>query len=400
MRLVLLLLSLCCLASCITELLKEETPLDRSFFPTGLSQSPDGQYLFVPSSNFSLRFNHGAMLSIDLAKVDSDLAQGQTELDASIIKSAIKMPSFSTQPLMLNGDSLLVCLRAQSKLISIPFMNGDLFSRAQEIALAFPPYYLESYLKKDGGTVVFAAGLDSDSISIIDAPSLNIRESVSLGSLVVEESATGKKKNSGKLRIRGIKISSQPAPLPPLLFVGCEFFPADSLHAINARSSRLVWMPIKEDGSLDLSQMKQVEFLKKPMGREIHGFDFWTADQEVFVLLHRPDSLVRFNFKDEVLMGVNATCEYPIDIKVSDKLVYVACFAEAVTAYDRFSLAEQHLNRHFGRGPIKLLFDNRPNIDRLYVSYFGDSSIGIFTPQLEPIGRLFKALPENMDGVI
>lgn len=410
LRLIFSLLLMSILTACPDDSAAGNIPLDRTFFPTGMAQN--GNFLALSSSNFSLRYQQGALLSIDLLKVDAALAAEGRELGESVVSSSIHIPSFSAYPLVVNEKFLVFAARSEAKLLQVPFLGGDLGASTVDIPLDFAPYYIESFVRPaDGHTIIFTAGLDSEKIVVIDLDEARIINSHSLSALVKPEKAPIRpSKKTQKVAVRGLKIAASPLPLlnrPPLLFIGCDHFDEEEVRFIDAKSARLLWIPVDDNlmsGAINLAIVKQIDFAKKHIGREIHGFAFSPDQQEIYLLFHSQDSLVRINFNnhpdksDEVFLGVTGTCHYPIDITVSEDLVYVACFTEAVTAYDRRTLAEKYVNRDFGRGPVKLLFDNRAGISRLYVSYFLDGTIGILDPELTPIGRIFKAIPENMDG--
>lgn len=414
MRLVVTLLLVLPLTSCLQDLTRDEAPRDRVFFPSGLAQS--GEFLVLSSTNAALRYESGAMVALDLQKIDAGLSTPSSEtvkFGKEAIASIIGAPSFGTQPLIVDSNTLLATGRAESKLFSMPFTQGLLSGTSADIDIGFAPYFMQIFHRPNLSSVVFVAGLTSDKILVIDPQSMKIVNTIELSGLVTQEDGKGRpKKNPAQITVSGLKILLSPpppaAPREPMLFIGCSLYDHREVRFIEAKSAQLLWVPINEaliSGTVDNNTVSSFSFDKnKHMGKEIHGFSISPDLNELYVVLHRPDSLARIDFTKykqpnvPILTGVVPTCHYPMDVAVSSTLVYVACFTEAIAAYDRLSLDQLHVNRDLGRGPTSLLLDSRPGKTRLYVSYYLDSTIGIFSDDLVPLGSIFEPIPENQDG--
>lgn len=414
-----IILSFC---GCHEDFQRDEIPLNAPYFPGGLAQS--GSFMAINSTNGPLKYKQGAILSIDL------------NAPSTSIKSALTIPDFSTNPLVF-GPYLILASQVRSELLRIPYQGGLLSPASITLSLDFAPYYLAPFKHPQSGKeYIFVAGLSSDSVSIVDLESFTVLSSFSTSPLVsLDKKFRRNKLEPPKFAVRGIKAAKTSTGMH--LFVACEHFSFDEVTFMSPKSAHLLWMKITDDllaGQVDTANLRQIDlsgrYVKPPtqtpttpsasdpkvppnllqltnkryFGSQVHGFDISPDKDEIYVLLHGPDSLLKVDFSqnsnniDDLVVGVTASCRYPIDIIASKDLVYVACFSEAVTAYDSATLNEKYVNRFGGRGPVKLMLDERHDKNRLYVAYYSDSSVGVFDLNLNWIGRLFEQLPEYENG--
>jgi len=87
-------------AGCFTAGQGTQPPLDSFYFPTGLTVSPDGQYLYAINSDFDLQWNGGTLQSYDLAGI----RQNATALVQANASHAQKAPSFGKYKVPFNPN--------------------------------------------------------------------------------------------------------------------------------------------------------------------------------------------------------------------------------------------------------------------------------------------------------
>src|SRR5271165_552590 len=87
-------------AGCFTAGQGTQPPLNSFYFPTGLTVSPDGKYLYAINSDFDLQWNGGTLQSYDLAGIRQNAAT-LVQANASHAKTA---PSFGKYKVPFNPN--------------------------------------------------------------------------------------------------------------------------------------------------------------------------------------------------------------------------------------------------------------------------------------------------------
>ncbi len=397
----------------------EIAPKDKPYFARAAVQHNDS--LIVVSGNDDLRYNSGSILSLDLKLIDNKLQNFQDKnLDlkkrvikgSEVVKSFKNLDSFGGQPTFFpNTDTLLIATRSENKITQFELKNQQLKPGMSLLSAFRDPYYVQTF-EHEGQKMALIASRTSPQLQIVKLANGKINftsNKISLANLDLHKSnikdSCNKNKDASKkiLAIRGIKIVT-PASAnseDPILFILLDVFGSKETKYVKSEKALIIWLTLDSEvlnGKLKKENIKKFDFTKEGLGTHCKDLSLAPNSSMMYVVLHKPDSIVGIDYKTfdtgqqrRVISGVS-TCEEPKTILADQDSVFVTCFNDsAVVAYDRFSLEETHINRFFGRGPFLLSADSRDSAtNRLYVTYFESSSVGLFTKTLVPLGQIFS----------
>lgn len=421
------------LASCTPK--DDAPPRDRPVFPTGLAVVPGGAHLLVVSSNFDLTFRQGAVLAVDLDRVDEALADGDgTPIVADAFTSSVEVPSFGDRPVVTSGgERAFLATRAENLVVELGVDDGALSCEVAEpregevpgcgrapgalLVRGNDPFHLaivNEARDADGALVRvdgLTAALTSPDVQFwsADLGRNDERRFAETGLLRVSEEFTG---------LRGLALVPRTGR-GPMVFAAAERR-RDSF--LGRGTSLVAFEPRRGAPVATLDLTEATGALAAREIAVVPSLDPAVPPSALLLLMRSPDSLVRVDLDEQPdgrvfarVGGVQPTCDDPSKITVvrldpdedveGDEVVraLVTCFGDdALLAIDPDTLVVTHADRFFGRGPYDVVHDAARQ--RAYVSFFSEGTIGVFdlvadgAPALVRRGKVGEPLPPPETG--
>ncbi len=422
---------LICFLGCPMPLLGDFPPKDKAYFPSHLLQN-ENQF-FVFSYNQDLRYAGGSILTLDLDKNNS-------------VSSFVPIPSFADAPVFIENKSQILFLNRSTNQLSRLKIGSEDVKAIADLPWQ-DPYYL-SIISESVTEVTGLIGYLSDRVNIEKLADVHGSHLENYGELqffsTINKGASksyllqdiaplpaptadtkeeyDRKQSVTHRRIShigGLRILEKDSQ--KFVFVGTDALPASAGFAAVNRQARLVWFAADNiEFDINKESVGEINLTSIMKAEKIAGFDI-SENNSVFVITEDPSLLVRVDLQKST-NGFTATykkqaplCEKPNDIRIApnQKTLLVTCAQNnEVLAFNASDLElvgrDSDSGVPYGLGPVRILFDERDKnkpIQRAYVSYALDGTIGVFEvdnssngQRLKAVGRIFAPAPFNHPG--
>lgn len=424
------------LLACNPDQFQKEIPNDRPYYPSALLQ--DNRTLYVFSSNFDLRYEHGNALSLDLGVFEAALQKstdGQpVTVGTEVVTSSGFIPSLADgaafSPLK---DQILYLSRAERTLRLLPLAGGKIVCVAggglgqdctsAQASAELPqnnPYFLllepdPTAQKVGGGLIIYPVNAlffkpDNGGNYLMPQRFEIERFTWNSANLIAENRTLIPYGDAVNLRL---DPSLKDQPSRSNLRVGDAKKVGDVLYTLfespgsllKARSIVLARTPLS---ALQGAQVDpaQISFYDLGVNTSVHSAGPIAVRQHnteihVYASNERPGVLLKLAFLDGP-QGVDpangqikvsqkietVVCDLVNDIKLSpdQQKLAVACNDGKLLIYDADTLEvltiDPGAGAPFGRVPMQILFDERAAFQtspfRFYVANFNDGSISVY----------------------
>jgi DNA-binding beta-propeller fold protein YncE len=428
LRTIVVALALLASAGCLRDLVGEDPPAQSAHFPQGLALHPDGKHLLVVSSNFDLKYNRGALLVADLDAVDQALANGAAESplerqvpgDAAWVSAAF-IPSFGSRPALTpDGKRAFVATRGANQIAEVEISaNGTLSCGEDSEEGAAPECGQGSRVLQVPANDPYHLVLTAASESRVDGVATKLGSAQVVGFVLDPQRDDGSRLRLSALwslgeDVLGVRgIAALDTGRGPALLVGTEVLDPSSRQGFAAELAVL-------DARLPENLVRTRHSLTEDLGaRSVREVTLTADGKNALVILRVPDGIARYAIDEDVdgrirlqLAASVGACRSPTAIRTftldtpSGPLERAAltCFDDdTLLLVDPLTLATTDASRFFGRGPSDVVVDVVRN--RLYVSYFLDDTIGVFSlvdddgnARLQALGRIGEPRAKPEDG--
>lgn len=406
----------CCalLVACASEYVGEDPPTDQLHFPIGVAVDPANHALLVASSNFDLAYNRGVVHSVDLARVEAEIAAGGGVAAGPILDA-------------LRGSALVASFAGEIGYDAAnhhAFVPNRLTSTLVELELSGSGDGLAVTCGAgatnctEGDHVVQLAGSDAYS-TLVDAGSNGARVFVgSLGGGTVSVADVAyDRSGSSRLtlpftidtelyRASGLALLPATATAPELLLVAGQFQPASGDARPAGAYLRTYALSYGTDQTLGVVPLVIADQAMDARAVAIAS-DLSTA----YVVQRSPDSVVALDlapgltglplFRTVALRSIGHTpTALAIDSAAVDgDQLLVACYTDDVIyALDGATLEVRAIVENVGTGPANIALDIAAG--RGYVTLFGDDTVAVLALDrpdrrgLRKIATIGKARPK------
>jgi hypothetical protein len=378
-------LFLSALIGCVGE--QQEThPLTRPHYPSGLAIS--GNTLAVLSMNFDRRFTSGALLTVDLDKVENELQKLGSVPPASrfisgdaVVTSSAFVPSLARQTIALSGAAtgtepapitFIFQNRDQETIQAVPLnRNTGTIRCARPATMAAAdvlgqdcreaagilklsgrePYTMAALPKEPGDTgfpKVAVAYLGSDQIDVVEfnANGLPARVAATVNLLALVDKSD-LHKNVGaqvmRMRIRSLKTLTKGQggyAGESIVLAALEFKLSVDTSFLDPTAARVVWFPVAKllSGQLQSSDLGEWNLTKQINSKGVSDVEAIAENGKVrlYALLTKTDAIVAADFnavpggkklQSASLRRILDTCDNPLQITYvpSQKTLVVGC---------------------------------------------------------------------------
>lgn len=387
-------LSVAGLSACPGPLKYETPPENQFYYPQSMIQSGDGDRLLVISSNRDQRYGSGSVISIDLAKVDAQLNKLFIETPG-VVDNFISVPSFSMSPLLL-GDKIFLLSREKHQLLSIPW-DGNKLGTSVETKLPWRnPYYLQEniigyvYDAKRERIYLTSPQINFGELQTISLlPNFQVIDTIHIEKWLKDDIKPITDKNTYPSDTTDGSVIRRFSHIGDMRVIGNYLLLAVDapLSYTNLTytqiASHLLWIPMANLSSDTKPEQIALSSLLDG-ATSIVGFDLTRDNKNIFVVTSAPATLAQINLDQDKLIFRQATsvCDHPTDVVVSpdDQTVLVACGSDSqIEAYDTLTLLPAGSKKALNSlSPTQILFDNRNNTTKFYVSYLDSGTLGVF----------------------
>lgn len=433
------------LGGCPGQLVWEDPPVDRPYYPESLAQTDDNKLLVI-SFNRDRRYGGGSLISLNLQGLTPDkLSPKVFTSGKDLIESVALIPSFSMAPTFDADGNLLLLSRSKSKLLalnrtgstwgcndveSVNNVANCMSNSLIELLLRGTPYFLRKINDNNQESKFLIGYLREPKSEIVDETNDTPLKDVGEIQFLTRPKIAGQNSSSKNYFVDGMlnrssndsgaKKIKRTTNLGGMQILANKWVLLAATAPIKGKSDKesfLVWFEKEALGkdNLDASSFNFAESFKDHSIKAIETIE----DENIFhiyVATSNPARLFKIDLEvdGENLQAVYQKqvllCEEPIDIKASwsKKTLLVACsLNNEIVAYDADTLdlagKDSSSGKPFGKGPVSILFD-KITPSRAYVAYSTDGSIGVFnvtdagSNRLTPLGSIFESALANHPG--
>lgn len=423
------------------EIFANETPETHPFYPGPMARSGDN--LLITSTNANLKYGNGALFSIDISLIELAILSKKEEVPTLTDDG---VGPFYAQPIPSHAsffaksetqNNVYLLNKGESQLSTVDQALADCMSTKPGKCNDIPSKKLQTLDaksmaifargSKEFALIAFGGNGQLEEIEFLAGGSFKQKRIIPLFTYVVDTD-TPEAHNVKVQKIEILKASdsgyAQDYLVAALTMPIRKDDPTrnDSSIALTdanrVSQNYLVWTPLenilKAKPKKSLFNFLNLSSILK--SNTLQDFMLLPKHEQLIVISKDVSSIAAFELEEhdaKLKIGQNPkskeTCSFPLKVAYapSTDLLYVTCFEKrTILGIDPLSLEPVLSNFNFGHGPFELLVDESdPSTPLLYVSFYLDGSIGVYTlmnedgeATLTPALRIFTQGPANHEG--
>ncbi|MCA9508532.1 MAG: hypothetical protein KC505_08940 [Myxococcales bacterium] len=384
-------------------------PPDHSV-PFPLHMALEGDALLVVGANTDDHFSDGKLVVIDTTAVDRVIKSGVPKNPIawnSVVTSNVLIPSASSM-IALDSNTVTFASDSSSRLYRFSIRSGVLScENAQKSIVDCKDTQSLSLKQSEPGYLQLIATNNNEKNLLISYRTSSQIELISLGTKMKHVRSFN---FVDTLKSKNIKISAD------------EIIVTKKIQVEKNNEKSLVYFLLERQFKEDKSQPQGIYLLSINLSDLLNNekispsrVNFWDfkdkffidsahdmhideAEQSVYILAEKPESIFKFSLKSKTLLDTTSVCESATSMSVSKEQnrIFIPCYKDSrIASFTKSPLSLDVVSEIHGQGPAKAVLDEKKKL--IYVSFFDDGTLGIFDFNLKYLGKVFSTT--SPDGI-